>query len=101
MSDMLEKLLGVEKAAAALVAEAESEAGHRATQARGDIQKKIASLVKDKSVAADAALTAERERVAAERTRKNAEHRESLARATPNAAAFNRAALAFLEKGSR
>ncbi len=49
MSDMLEKLLGVEKTATALLAEAEAEAARRKADARMESQKKHAELLKEKT----------------------------------------------------
>jgi vacuolar-type H+-ATPase subunit H len=99
MSDMLEKILGVEKTAAALLADAEAEASRRLAQARGDSQKKAAELLKKTSGDGELALEAERTRVAAEREQQNKGYREKLARQKVDAAAFSRAVLAFIEKG--
>jgi len=100
MSDMLEKLLGVEKTAAGLVSEAEVEAAHRTGAARSESQKAMTALLKNTAVAADEAITTEKARIVAERARKNAEYRDSLGRTPADTAAFNRAALSFMEKGS-
>ena len=100
MSDMLEKLMSVEKTAAGLVSEAEVEAARRTGQARSESQKAITTVLKDKAVVADEAVTAERARIVAERAKKNAAYRESLGRTPADVAAFNRAALSFMEKGS-
>lgn len=48
MSDMLEKLIGVEKSAAALLTEAEAEANRRRADARAEAQKKHVELLKEK-----------------------------------------------------
>jgi len=100
MSDMLERLLNVEKTAAGLVSEAEATAGDRTGQARAETQKTAAALLKEATLAAEEAVSAERTRAAAERERKNAEYRASLARTPADTANFRRAALAFMQKGS-
>jgi vacuolar-type H+-ATPase subunit H len=99
MSDMLEKILGVEKDASALVAEAEAEASRRLAQARGETQKTVAELLKKKAAEGEGALEAERARVAAEREKQNKTYREKLARQSVDSAAFSRAVMAFIEKG--
>ena len=100
MSDMLEKLLSVEKQAAALLADAEAEANRRTAHARAEIQAKHAELLKTRAVETDKIVEAEREAIAAERAKKNAEYRAGLERKTADTASFDRAATAFLEKGS-
>ena len=55
MSDMLEKLLRVEKTASGLVAEAEAEAGRRTSQARIEVQKRHTELMKKKAAENEAA----------------------------------------------
>jgi hypothetical protein len=100
MSDMLEKLLNVEKTAAGLVTEAEAEAARRTGKARAESQKATAALLKEKAIAVDEAIETERARIAAERERKNAEYRETLKRMPSDSAGFNRAALSFMDKGS-
>jgi vacuolar-type H+-ATPase subunit H len=99
MSDMLEKILGVEKNAAVLITEAEAEASHRLAQARADSQKTAVQLMKSKAAEGESALEAERARVAAERERENKAFREKLARHPADTAAFSRAVFAFMEKG--
>ena len=99
MSDMLEKLLSVEKSAAALLAEAEAEANRRKTDARTEAQKKHAELLKEKTLEGDAAVAAEKERIAAERERLIGAYKEELAGTPRNLEAFSRAALAFIAKG--
>ena len=99
MSDMLEKLLGVEKNAASLIGEAETESRRRTSAARVDAQKKHAELLKGSASEADRAVEAARKESAAERERKNAEYRQSLSRAAVDRAAFSRAVLGFFEKG--
>ncbi len=99
MSDMLEKLLAVEKTAASLISEAEAEARRRTSAARVDAQKRHAELLKARAAEAERAVEAARADCAAERERKNAEYRQSLSRATPDRSAFSRAVLGFFEKG--
>jgi vacuolar-type H+-ATPase subunit H len=99
MSDMLEKLLGAEKNAAALIAEAEAEAQRRKAAARADAQKRHAELLKEKSAEEERALAAESASLAAERERQITKYRERLAGLPQDRAAFARAVLAFIEKG--
>ena len=99
MSDMLEKLLSVEKNAAALITEAEAEARRRTSAARAEAQKKHAELMKSKALAADKAVEEARAACAAERERKNAEYRQSLTRKPVHRDAFSAEVLAFIEKG--
>jgi vacuolar-type H+-ATPase subunit H len=99
MSDMLEKLLNVEKSAALLISEADAEARRRTSAARAEAQKKHAELLTGKARDAEQAVEAARKDCAAERERKNAEHRQSLSRAPLDREAFSRAVLAFFEKG--
>jgi hypothetical protein len=99
MSDMLEKLLGVEKTAAGLIAEAEAEAGRRTTQARLDAQKRHSELLKAKAAENQTALEAERARITAERTARNQVEKEKLARLPADQARFRTAVLSLIEKG--
>lgn len=99
MSDMLEKLLGVEKSAAALISEADAEARRRTSAARVEAQKRHAELLKRKAAEAEQAVEAARADSASERERKNAEYRQSLSRKTQDREAFSRAVLGFFEKG--
>lgn len=99
MSDMLEKLLGVEKSAAALLTEAEAEADRRKADARAEAQKRHAELLKEKTREGDAAVAGEKERIAAERERLLEEYRKELAGMSRDHEAFARAALTFIEKG--
>jgi len=101
MSDILEKLLGVEKSAAAIVTEAEAEAHRRMTQARGEAQKRSAETLKKKTAEGEEAVAAERSRIAAERERQNKAYREKLTRHSLDTAAFSRAVFTFIEKGGR
>jgi hypothetical protein len=99
MSDMLEKLLGVEKTAAGLVAEADEEAGRRTAQARLDAQKRHAELLKVKAAENQAALAAERTRIDAERESRNIENGVVLSRLFPDEAVFRAAVLSIIDKG--
>jgi regulator of protease activity HflC (stomatin/prohibitin superfamily) len=99
MSDMLEKLLGVEKTAASLVSEAEAEAGRRTGQARLEAQKRHSDLLKKKAGENETALAAERVRLAAERESRNREERGKLSRLPSDPAAFRTAVRSFIDKG--
>ncbi len=99
MSDMLQRLLGVEKTAAGLVSEAEGDAARITAQARLDSQKRHSELLKKKAADNEAALAAERARLAAEREARTQEERERLSRLPRDVAAFRGAALSFIEKG--
>jgi hypothetical protein len=99
MSDILEKLLGVEKQAASLVSDAEEEANRRTTQVRVECQRRHAEALKQKALEVDKQLQAEKARLADERAAKIHAYREELARRTPDAAAFARAARSFMVKG--
>jgi F0F1-type ATP synthase membrane subunit b/b' len=99
MSDMLEKLLNVEKTAASLISEAETEARRRTSAARVEAQKTHAEILKTRAAKAERAVEIARKDSAAEREQKNAEYRQSLSRKTPDRDAFSRAVLGFFEKG--
>jgi vacuolar-type H+-ATPase subunit H len=99
MSDMLEKLLGVEKTAAGLVADAEAEAARRTSQARIESQKRHSELLKKKATENEAVLEAERTRLAAERESRNKEERQKLSRLPADAAAFRTVVRSFMDKG--
>jgi vacuolar-type H+-ATPase subunit H len=99
MSDMLDTILGLEKNAAALIAEAEADAAHRVALARGEAQRSVSEVLKKTAREGDAAVEAERARVTAERERLNGEYREKLSRQQLDPAAFGRAVIAFIEKG--
>ena len=99
MSDMLQRLLGVEKAAADLVSEAEAEAARLTAQARGESQKRHSELLKKRAEANEAALAAERVRLREEREARTAQERERLSRLPRSTAAFRAAALSFIQKG--
>jgi vacuolar-type H+-ATPase subunit H len=100
MSDMLEKLLGVEKTAAGLVAEADEEAGRRTAQARLDAQKRHAELLKIKAAENQAALAAERTRIDAERESRNRAESDKLSRLPADQAAFQAAVISIMENTS-
>jgi vacuolar-type H+-ATPase subunit H len=99
MSDMLEKLLSVEKSAAALIAEAETEAARRTAQARIDAQKESTEILKKKAVEMEKSVDAEKEILAAERTQKTDAYRASLVHRAADEQAFRQAALSFIDKG--
>jgi len=99
MSDMLQRLIGVEKSAAALVTEAEGEAAKIIAQARVDSQKTHAESMKKKAAENDAAVAAERARLVAEREARTREERDRLARLPRNTAAFRASALSFIQRG--
>jgi hypothetical protein len=100
MSDTLEKLLSVEKRAAALVAEAEGEARGRTAEARSEVQRRHSEVMTSKAVEAERAIEAERERIAAEREQKNAAYRTELEQRPADSAAFARTVGQFIDKGS-
>ncbi len=101
MSDILEKLLGVEKNAADLVSAAEAEATRRKTQARADAQKQHAALLKEKAESLSRTLAAEKDRLKAERAEKSRESRQKLLARPLDNKEFTRVALMCIEKGSR
>jgi hypothetical protein len=101
MSDILEKLLGVEKDASVLVADAEAEAGRRKAAAQVESQKRYTEALKEKAVEAEARVAAERGKIAAEREEKNHAHRESLASRARDREALRRVVIDFVEKGLR
>jgi len=98
MSDMLEKLLGVEKTAAGLVDAAEAEAARRTAQARQDAQKRHTELLKRTAAESETGLAAERSRVEAERAARNREESEKLSRLPAAPAAFREAVIAIVGK---
>ena len=99
MSDILEKLLGVEKSAGLLVSQAEAEAARRKAEAQAEVEKLSAGALKDQAVRADARIAAERAAIAAEREQKNGTYRESLAARAQNTEALRLLVAEFVEKG--
>ena len=99
MSDMLQKLLGVEKTAASLVTEAEAEAGRLVAQARQETQRRHSDRLKARAVENEAALVAERARLEEERRSRTQAERDRLDRLPSDDAAFRAAAMSFIEKG--
>jgi hypothetical protein len=99
MSDMLQKLLGVEKTAASLVAEAEAEAAGLAAQARQEAQSRHTALLKTQAAENEASIAAERVRLDAERAKRSEAERGKLARLPTDAAGFRASTLSFIEKG--
>ena len=100
MSDTLEKLIGVEKTAVTLVADAETEANRRKAQARLEAQRARSELARQLAETTEKALADARARVEQERSRKNEEHRRKLAALTQNKAEFNRLVVSYIGKGS-
>jgi len=98
MSDMLQRLLGVEKTAANLVAEAEAEAAKITAQARLDSQKGHSELLKKKAADNDSALAGERARLEAERETRTREERDRLSRLPMDTGAFRKTALSSIER---
>lgn len=80
--DILERLLGLEKEAATLVAAAETVAGQRTAAARVEAQNARNAAVARATEEIAAAIEAERARLAAERAARNAAYRDQLARRT-------------------
>jgi len=99
MSDMLEKILGVEKTAAGLVAEAEKEAARRTAQARLEGQKRHSELLKARASENESAVAKERTRIEAERAAKNRDDQKKLALLPRDEAAFRAAVIAVIDKG--
>lgn len=97
MSDMLDKLLGVEKDAGALVSEAEAEAARRKTQARLEAQKEHTRLLAEKAKEIEARLSAERDRLSKERDAKNADFVKKLHALPLSAADFRKTVLGFVK----
>jgi len=101
MSDMLEKLLAVEKTAAGLVDAAEGEAARRTAQARLDAQKRHAELLKRTAAENESALAAERARVEAERASRNRDESEKLSRLSAAPGALRDAVISIMAQGEK
>jgi vacuolar-type H+-ATPase subunit H len=101
MSDILEKLLGVEKDAAVLVTDAEAEANRRKAAARAEAQKLSAEALKEQAVRSEQQVAAEKKLIAAERDEKNRAYRQSIAARPLDSSALRRAVTEFIEKGNR
>jgi vacuolar-type H+-ATPase subunit H len=101
MSDILEKLLGVEKDAAVLVTDAEAEANRRKAAARAEAQKLSAEALKEQAVRSEQRVAAEKKLIAAERDEKNRAYRQSIAARPLDSSALRRAVTEFIEKGNR
>jgi vacuolar-type H+-ATPase subunit H len=101
MSDILEKLLGVEKDASVLVTDAEAEANRRKAAAREQAQKLYSEALKAQAARSEGRVAAEKQRIAAERDEKNRAYRASIAARPLDRSALLRAATEFIEKGSR
>jgi F0F1-type ATP synthase membrane subunit b/b' len=98
MSDILEKLLGVEKNASVLITEADAEANRRKTAARMDAQKNYTRLLAEKAAESDAKFAEARERLARERDEKNRKFAEGLLKHGVDIEAFRRAVIAGIGK---
>ncbi len=98
MSDILEKLLGVEKSASVLITEAESEANRRKTTARLDAQKRYTQLLADKAAELDFRLEEARKRLSSERDEQIRSYSESLRKRKLDTEAFRRAVIAGIGK---
>ena len=99
MSDMLQKLLGVEKTAASLVAEAEAEAARLTSEARQETQQRHSDLLKAAASRGDDAVSAERARLVAEREKRSQAERQRLSGLPLDQPAFARTVLSFVQKG--
>jgi len=100
MSDSLKKLLGVEKQAAALLAEAEARARESASAARSDAQKARDAQSRAHAAELDQVLAAESAALAAEREKKNAAYRDELARMKTDPAPFARVLSRLVDPGT-
>jgi vacuolar-type H+-ATPase subunit H len=78
MSDILEKLLGVEKNASVLISEADGESNRRKTTARMDAQKRYVKLLAERAAELDSKLVEARNRLSREREEKNKNFSEDL-----------------------
>lgn len=74
MSDILEKLIGVEKKATELVAEAEAEAARRKGAARAEAGRLHADRVRDKAQELDRLLESLKREIAGERESENSRY---------------------------
>jgi vacuolar-type H+-ATPase subunit H len=79
MSDILEKLIGVEKKAAELVSEAEAEAGRRKNAARSEAQRIHAERIRDKAKELDLLLEERKKEFARNREEENSRYLKELA----------------------
>lgn len=101
MSDMLQKLLGVEKTAASLVAEAEAEAGRLVSRARQEAQRHHADLLKARAEENDRTAAAEQATLDAERQKRARAEQERLEKLPLDGAAFRATAMSFIEMGQK
>ncbi len=97
MSDILDKLLGVEKNAAVLVTEAEAEANRRKTAARMDANSRYTARLAEKTAELDSALEGARKGLTREKEEKNRAYAESLRKHAVDPAAFRREFLSGIE----
>jgi len=98
MSDILEKLLGVEKSASILITEAETEANRRKTTAKLDAQKRYTQLVAEKAAELDLRLEKARKRLSGERDEQIRDYSESLRKRKLDTENFHRAVIAGIGK---
>jgi hypothetical protein len=98
MSDILDKLLGVEKNASMLTAEAEAEANKRRTRAGVEAQKEYTEQLALKAREIESRLVEDRERLKAERARKNKEYADTLRRRPQDSDAFRRIFMTFISE---
>jgi F0F1-type ATP synthase membrane subunit b/b' len=98
MSDILDKLLGVEKNASNLTTEAEAEANKRKTRARVEAQKEYTEGLARKAREIDGRLEKTREDLKTERERKNLEYSEGLKKSPQDSGAFRRALVSFISE---
>jgi vacuolar-type H+-ATPase subunit H len=78
MSDILEKLIGVERKATELVAEAEAEAGRRKSAARTEAGKLHAERIRDQAAALDRLVEERRTELSRERGEQNERYLKEL-----------------------
>jgi hypothetical protein len=98
MSDVLEKLLAVEKDAAALVAQAEAEAARRRAAAQGQAEGRAAEAVKAAAVLAAGRIASAKAAIAAERDQRSRAHGQSLAVRPRDTEALKRVVEEFVDK---
>jgi hypothetical protein len=99
MSDILEKLLGVEKDASVLVSGAEGEAARRRAAALSEAQARHAEVLRRAAVDAAARVESEKARIAAERDAKNRAYSQELASRPRDREALRRVVVDFVDTG--
>ncbi len=100
MADILEQLLGVEKKAAQLVAEAEAEAARRKSAARLAASQEQAAAQRERVAAVEAEVSEARTKATAEREERGRAYREKLERHPVERARFEAAVRRFLQPRS-